>query len=99
MEAVDVLGDEHKEFAGALELDDSVVDGVRLRVAECFPTFQFEIPMFDARSFGSHEVLVIDGLAARPDALRAPEIGYAALGRDAGAREDEDTVRGFEIVG
>ena len=99
VEAVNVLGDEHEEFAGALEFDDCVMDGVWLRVAECFPTFEFEIPMFDARGFGSHEVLVIDGLAAGPDTLRAAEIGYPALGGDAGAGEDEDALGGFEIVG
>ena len=99
MEPVYVLGDEHEEFSGALEFDDGVMDGVGLRVAKDFPAFKFVIPMFDARSFGCHEVVVIDGLAASPNALWSAEIGNAALGGNARASEDQNACGGFKVVG
>ena len=90
VQAVNVLGDNHEQFAGAFELGDGGVGGVGLGVAERGPAFELEIPVLDARRFRSHEVVVEDGLAALLHAVRPAKVGNAAAGRNIRAGENQN---------
>ncbi len=98
VEAIDVLGYDGLDASRGLEAGDGEVGGVGARGMVALPGLQFEIPVFDARGLGGHEVVVVDGLAGFPDALGAAEVGDAAAGGDPGAREDEDPAGGLEVL-
>src|SRR5262245_42493679 len=97
MEPVDVLRDNRDDFACALERDDRMMDGVRLRTLINFPGFQLEIPILDPCGLRRQKLGVVDGTAPRPDSTRATEIRNAARRRDTGARENEDGSGGAEV--
>ena len=62
---------------------------VRSCIAKGISSFEFVVPMFDPRCFRCHEVLEINGLASRPDALRSAKIRDTAAGGNTGTGEDE----------
>ena len=93
VQAVDVLGDQRVQHAPALELEQGLVAGVRraavLQPGRAGPARRA------GRTSGSRDVELdvrrLLGLRVlRPDALRAPEVGDAAVGRDAGPGEHAD---------
>jgi hypothetical protein len=86
------LGDQQEELGGAFEVDDGFVDGVGPGLAKGRPTFQFVIPMLNPRFFGLHEIVVVNRLTPRPDALGSAKVRDAAAGRDARAGKDQDAL-------
>src|SRR4051794_9806767 len=81
-----------------LERDERAVAGVRLgrpgrrieaRAPGGLPHLGIGEVVLDRR-------LLLGGGVARPHALRAPEVGNAGIGRDAGAGEDDDAARGVD---
>ena len=81
-----------------LQPDDRPMNVVRLRVPERLPGFQFVIPMLDSGCFRGHEILVVNRLAPRPDALRSAKIRNAAPGRNSRAGEDQNPSRRAQII-
>src|SRR5688572_14558816 len=99
MEPIDVLGDQRQQGAGFLQLHDGMMDSIWLRIPECFPPFQFIVPMLHPRGFGGHEILIVDGLTLLPDALRSAKIRYATAGGDSGACKNQDPTGSPEVFG
>ena len=99
MEAVDILGDNHLDFTGLLELDDGVVDGVGLGVAMFLPQFQLVVPVLDAGFLVRHEVLIHDRLAGGPNATGTTK-GWDTTGSgDTRTREDKNAIGGAQVLG
>ena len=92
VQAVDVLGDDRVQVRPAFELGQRDVPGVRLAPEQL--TAGPVAPHLTAVLGVVH--VVLDGRLALgrrvlgPEALRAAEVGDARLGRDPGAREDDD---------
>ena len=99
MQPVDVLGDDHFNFTGLFELDDGVVDRVRLGVTVFLPQLELIVPVFHARLFAIHEVLIINRLTRGPDSASAAKGRNTTWRRDTSAREDEDTFGFAQMVG
>src|SRR5712691_2169807 len=58
MQSVDILRNDHEEFARSLQTNDGMMNRIRLSVAKSFSSFELVIPMLDSRCFR--------GQAARP---------------------------------
>ncbi len=71
---------------------------IRVRVAEGRPALELVVPMFDARCFRPHEIVVVDGLPPFPDAIWPPEIRNAAAGRYARSGEDQQSLGPLQKV-
>lgn len=99
MEPIDVLRHDRADFSRALQPHDGVMHRVRFRITKSIAPLEFVIPMLAARLFRRHEILVVNRLPFRPDAARSAEIGNAAAGRDAGARENENAPRAAQVIG
>src|SRR5258706_8825196 len=95
MQLVDVLRDQRVELALFLQLDDREVTGIGFRAPR--RARQPVLPRsLTHRGLGEVVMDVRHLLGERipgPDALRAAEIGNAGIGRDAGARQDDDAPR------
>jgi len=97
VQAVNVLGDNATDFARVFEAHDRLVDHIRSRAQKTFAAFKFVIPMLDPGRFRTHEILIIDRLTSRPDAVGTAKIGDTAFGGNAGAGEN-DGLRGIAQV-
>jgi len=93
VKTVDVLRHHGERRARAFERHHRVMNRVRLRTLIDLPGLELVVPVLDARGFRGHEVVVVDRAAARPDAVRAAEIGNAARRRHASPGEDQNPVR------
>ena len=98
MQTVDILRDDAAKFTCAFESGDRVMHTVRLRVAERVTSLELVIPVLDPRRFGRHEILEVNRLASRPDALWPTEVWNSAAGGNAGAGEDQRIVRSPEVI-
>jgi len=99
MEAINILGDNHRDFTGLLELDDGVVDGVGLGVAMFLPQFQLVVPVLDAGFLVRHEVLIHDRLAGGPNATGTTKGRDTTGSGDTRAREDKNAIGGAQVLG
>ena len=99
VETINVLGHDRSELVRFLEADDRAMDVVRLRISERVPILELVIPVLDPRGFGSHEVVVVNRLAFRPDAIRAAKVGNTAAGRNSCAGKDERAARRTQVIG
>jgi len=99
MQPVDVLRDDGDDFSCALERDDRVVQGVRLRTLIDVPRLELVVPVLDACFLGCEELVVVHRTPPRPDAAGPAEVGDAARRRHAGAGKDEDPLRSPQPVG
>ena len=99
MEAINILGDNHLDFTGLLELNDGVVDGVGLGVAMFLPQFLLVVPVLDAGFLVRHEVLIHDRLAGDPNATGTTK-GWNTTGSgDARASKDKNAIGSAQVRG
>ena len=92
MQAVDVLGDQCVQLPAALELDERVMPGVRRGVPG--RVIEAAAPREPPHLGIGHVVVNVGELfgrrIARPDALRAPKIRDAGIGRDSRAGQGDE---------
>ena len=102
VQAVDVLGDERVQRALALELDERVVRGVRLRRPH-LAVAAGSATRWRRTSGSRHVVLerrgLLGGRVLRPHAVRPAEVGDPRLGRDPGAGERDHRRRAAQPAG
>ena len=89
VEAVDVLGQNATDEAEPLELGDREVPGVRLCLRERGEPLGVELPELLRLAPPQLDARELLEAPVPPEAVDAAVIGKPALGRDAGAREDE----------
>src|SRR5437870_3857328 len=70
VQAINILRNDAAKFAGLLQSNDDLMNGIRPRMAKSISAFQLVIPMLDAGRFRGHEILEVNRLAARPHPLR-----------------------------
>ncbi len=92
MEPVDVLGDDHLDLAGTLELDDGGVCRIGSGRSKLLGVLPLLTPVRVASLGRPHELLVVDRAAGVPHSLRPPVVRDAAGGGDARSGEDEDAL-------
>ena len=76
-ELVDILRDHGAGSAGANQVGDCDMSGVRASAHPAVGVVESARPGLGALCFGTHELLVLDGLLTRPHAAGAAEIGNA----------------------
>ena len=81
------------DFFRIFQLHDRFVHRIWPRRAKRRPSLKFVVPMLDSSRFRRHEILVIHGLAAGPNAIRPPEIRNSASSRYSGPGKDHYPVR------
>src|SRR5581483_10148054 len=89
VQAVDVLRDHRLHEARALELGERAVRRVRLRVRQHSESLRVEVPHLLRVAAEGLDRGVLHRVVPRPDPGRRPEVRDPALGRDAGARQDD----------
>ena len=93
MQIVDVLGDDGRDLAGAIERGERAVAASGPGGRECRLHGKAPPPGFVARVLACHELVERDRPVAGPQSARRAEVGNAAFGRDAGAGERNDDGR------
>mgnify|MGYP004352544419 CR=1 FL=1 len=77
----------------AFETNDGEMGAGRLAEAYSSQPSSIEVPVFDPRLVGGHEILIIHRLSARPNASRSLEVRNAAVGRYASSSKQERIAR------
>src|SRR5688572_8441797 len=96
MQPVDILGDDMADMAATHELGDRHMPPAGLDAAELLADRENAPPSFQALFFRAQEFVESDWLVLRPEATWRAEIGDAAFGRDACARERNRTPRALD---
>src|ERR1700693_267463 len=93
VQSIDILGQHRDDFLRIFKFYDRFVHRIWPRGAKRRPSLQLVVPVLNSSRFRSHEVLIINGPATGPNAVRSPEIRNTAFSRNPGSGEDHYPVR------